>query len=93
MELESLKLNKFKDVSLKREQLFMLNGDGIKSDPGNICAPHGASQKLMNFNYGYDSQRDGVTTFHDRSDVKDICDNGFITADDLDSGTLLIPFL
>jgi hypothetical protein len=93
MELESLGLDKFKDVSLKREQLFMLNGDGIRSDPGNICAPHGPSQKLMNFNYGYDSQRDGVTTFHNRTEIQDICDNGYVTSDDLDSGSLLRPIL
>lgn len=74
MKLESLKLEKFKDSTLKREQMFMLNGGGIKSEGNNICAPHGAKQRLMNFDYGYDILRDGVMTFHDRSNVQDICE-------------------
>ncbi|OXG01560.1 hypothetical protein BC749_10493 [Flavobacterium araucananum] len=73
MKLESLKLEKFKDCTLKKEQMFMLNGGGIKSDPDNICAEHGASGELKNFDYGYDSNRNGVMTFHDRSNVQDIC--------------------
>ncbi|WP_264537360.1 hypothetical protein [Flavobacterium sp. N1736] len=84
MKLESLKLDKFKDCTLKKEQLFMLNGGGIYSSGSNICAPHGASQRIMNFDYGYDSNRNGVITFHDRTNIQDICNNGFITADDLD---------
>ncbi|PIF30772.1 hypothetical protein CLU81_1221 [Flavobacterium sp. 9] len=85
MNLESLKLDKFKDCTLKREQLFELNGGGMYSTGSNICAPHGASQRVMNFDYGYDSYRGGEVTFHDRSNIKDICDNGFITADKMDT--------
>lgn len=73
MKLESLKLEKFKDSTLKREQMFMLNGGGIRSEAGNICAPHGAEQRIMNFDYGYDIDRDGNLTFHDRANVQDIC--------------------
>ncbi|SNR33160.1 hypothetical protein SAMN04487979_10388 [Flavobacterium sp. ov086] len=87
MNLESLKLDKFKDCTLKKEQMFELNGGGIKSTAGNICAFHGASQRLMNFNYGYDSNRDGVLTYHDRTQIKDTC-SGFITASSPD-GPLL----
>jgi hypothetical protein len=70
MKLESLKLDKFKDCTLKREQLFALNGDGIKSGPGNICDKHGESSELMNFDYGYDVERGGRLTFHNRSNVQ-----------------------
>lgn len=69
MKLESLKLNKFKDIALKREQLFTLNGGGIATGGGNITGPHGASGQNANYNYGYDSSRNGVLTFHDRSNV------------------------
>ncbi|MDL2144871.1 hypothetical protein QQY79_20270 [Flavobacterium tructae] len=91
MKLESLKLDKFKDRALKREQLFVLNGGGIYSGAGNICAPHGQSQKVMNFNYGYDSNRNGVITFHDRSEVRDICDNGFVAAGEPDIVFTALP--
>jgi hypothetical protein len=69
MKLESLKLDKFKDDALKREQMFMLNGGGIATGPGNITAPH--MGRLANFNYGYDSHRsDGYLTFHNRTNVR-----------------------
>ncbi|OXB19975.1 hypothetical protein [Flavobacterium tructae] len=68
MELESLKLDKFKDRALKREQLFVLNGDGVKSPAGTICDWHGG--KLQKFDYGYDSERGGRLTFHDRCNVR-----------------------
>ncbi|BFM43819.1 hypothetical protein CFS9_24600 [Flavobacterium sp. CFS9] len=68
MELESLKLDKFKDCTLKREQLFVLNGDGVKSPAGTICDWHGG--KLQKFDYGYDSERGGYLTFHNRSNVR-----------------------
>lgn len=69
MKLESLELEKFKDNSLKREQLFTLNGGGIPSGPGTIVGPHGASGRNASYNYGYDSSRNGTLTYHDRSDV------------------------
>ena len=69
MKLESLKLDKFKDSTLKKEQLFMLNGGGIKSPGGTVTGPHGASGQNATYNYGYDSSRDGVLTFHDRTNV------------------------
>lgn len=67
MKLESLKLEKFKDSSLKKEQMFMLNGGGIPSGGGNINASHNG--RPANFNYGYDSYRNGILTFHDRTNV------------------------
>lgn len=67
MELESLKLDKFKDSTLKREQLFSLNGGGIKSGGGNISDEHAG--RPANYDYGYDSYRNGRLTFHDRSNV------------------------
>lgn len=74
MKLESLQLEKFKDSTLKREQMFSLNGSGIKSEAGSICDEHGPSRRIMHFNYGYDSSRGGVTTYHNRSNVEDICE-------------------
>lgn len=84
MKLESLKLGKFKDNTLKREQMFVLNGGGIPSTGGNICADVAdiyGNVKKMNFNYGFDSNRNGIITFHNRTDYKDICDNGYATAE------------
>lgn len=71
MKLESLKLDKFKDSSLKKEQMFMLNGGGIKTGGGTICGPHGPSGLVQSYDYGYDIDRGGVgnITFHDRSNV------------------------
>lgn len=69
MKLESLKLDKFKDSTLKREQLFSLNGGGIATGGGTITGPHGASGQNATYNYGYDSSRNGTLTFHDRSNV------------------------
>lgn len=70
MKLESLKLDKFKDKTLKREQMFVLNGGGIKSDPGTVTGPHGPSGQIMTYDYGYDSYRDGILTYHNRSDER-----------------------
>lgn len=70
MKLESLKLDKFKDSTLKREQLFTLNGGGIATGGGTITGPHGASGQNATYNYGYDSSRNGTLTFHDRSNVQ-----------------------
>ncbi|WP_017497833.1 hypothetical protein [Flavobacterium sp. WG21] len=74
MELESLKLDKFKDCTLKREQLFVLNGGGIRTDSGTVCGPHAGYQKKK-YDYGYDIDRggEGNITFHDRSNVRE-CD-------------------
>ncbi len=79
MKLESLKKDKFKDNTLKKEQMFQLNGGGVATPAGNICSQHGPDQILMNFDYGYDVMRsnpDGTTylTFHSRTNVKDICE-------------------
>ena len=72
MKLESLALNKFTPNALKKEQMFQLNGGGIATGSGNVCAPHGPSGAHMNFNNGYDSSRDdgnGGTymTYHNRT--------------------------
>ena len=67
MKLESLKLDKFKDVTLKREQLFTLNGGGVATGPGTITGPHGPSGANATYNYGYDSSRNGTLTFHNRT--------------------------
>ena len=82
MKLERLKLEKFKESVLKREQLFMLNGGGIETGPGHI--KDYATGYCLEFDYGYDSNRDGgyggntggygggggtYTTFHNRSNV------------------------
>lgn len=74
MKLESLQSEKFKASTLKREQMFKLSGGGIESGAGNTCAEHGASRRMMNFDYGYDSSRGGVITYHNRSNVEDICE-------------------
>ncbi len=70
MKLESLKLEKFKDSILKREQMFMLNGGGIGSSGGTVTGPHGPSGERMTYDYGYDSHRDGILTYHNRSNVR-----------------------
>lgn len=88
MKLESLKLGKFKNNVLKKEQLFMLNGGGVKSGGGNITGPHAGRQ--ANYNYGYDVDRNGTLTFHDRTNVTFVRvyidgnpDDIFLTATDL----------
>ncbi|WP_293872334.1 hypothetical protein [Flavobacterium sp.] len=73
MKLESLQLDKFQDKALKREQMFMLNGGGIPTGPGNICLQN-SSGVWENFDYGYDSDRGGgVLTFHNRTLTKTLC--------------------
>lgn len=74
MKLERLDLEKFKDCTLKKEQLFTLSGGGIATGPGNICDAHGAEGKIMKFHYGYDANRNGKMTFHNRSNVMDLCE-------------------
>jgi hypothetical protein len=74
MKLESLKKDKFKDNTLKKEQMFQLNGGGVATPGGTICGPHGQSQAVVQYDYGYDAVRnnpDGTTyiTYHNRSNV------------------------
>ena len=78
MKLESLTLDKFTPKALKKGQMFQLNGGGIPTEAGNVCAPHGTSGAHMRFDYGYDSYRsDGhggyYTTYHNRSNLQDTC--------------------
>ena len=56
----------------------MLNGGGMVTSGGSICAPHGPAGMIQHFEYGYDSSRDdgnGGTylTFHNRKNVQQIC--------------------
>lgn len=78
MKLEKLKLEKFKDSVLKREQLFKLNGGGVETGSGHIS--DWATGECLSYDYGYDSTRDGsyggygggygtYTTYHNRSNV------------------------
>lgn len=70
MKLESLKLEKFQDSALKKEQMFMLNGGGTKTG-ANWCYTGGTHNgRAASFYYGYDSDRGGVTTYHDRSQIR-----------------------
>jgi hypothetical protein len=93
MKLESLKLDKFKDSTLKKEQMFMLNGGGIPSGPGTVKGPHGASGQNATFNYGYDVDRGGYLTFHNRSNVvyEEIVKLPTLTLEPEDSVGPLIP--
>jgi len=70
MKLESLNLEKFKDCSLKKRQMFALNGGGERTDPGvNHCGEQGGEPCV--FDYSYDSVRsDGRHTFHGRSNFR-----------------------
>jgi hypothetical protein len=71
MKLESLKSEKFKGNALKREQMFTLNGGGTVTPGGN------RTEGGYNYDYGYDSNRgDGVTTYHDRSNLKKVISIG-----------------
>lgn len=45
----------------------MLNRDGIKSDLGTIRGSHEAAGMLATYDYGNDFNRNGVLTFHNRS--------------------------
>ncbi len=73
MKLESLELDKFKENSLKKEQLFMLNGGGTETGGGtNYNGTHGGQPAA--YDYSYDSIRersDGSLwiTFHGRSNI------------------------
>ena len=73
MKLESLKLEKFKDNSLKREQMFTLNGGGTRTPGGHACGTNTVYPfQTVEYDYGYDSIRNGVKTFHDRSNYQEI---------------------
>ncbi|HAT77560.1 MAG TPA: hypothetical protein DCS19_12225 [Flavobacterium sp.] len=80
MKLESLKLEKFKSNALKKEQMFMLNGGGSKTEAGTHCGEHGPKGKFMEYDYGYDVLRgvdsSGMSyiTYHNRSNVRDSCE-------------------
>lgn len=66
MELESLKLTKFKNDSLKKEQMFMLNGGGTRTGGGSNLE-HTTGGVTYIVDYSYDSLRDGYSggiTFH-----------------------------
>jgi len=68
MKLESLTLNKFKDCSLKKEQMFVLDGGrNERTGAGHIVTDH-SNLGMTHINYGYDVDRDnGTRTYHDRS--------------------------
>lgn len=67
MKLESLKLNKFKDNALKREQMFTLNGGDTRTDPGSACEVDQFG-RTWEFDYAYDAIRDGGgTSLHGRT--------------------------
>lgn len=68
MKLESLKLNKFRDHSLKKEQMFMLNGGGTRTPGGTACRVDDQG-RTFTFDYAYDAIRDGIEgrTLHGRS--------------------------
>lgn len=81
MKLESLKLEKFKDESLKRDHMAFINGGlaGTATPGGNICSPHGPAGHWMNFDYGYDALRTDANgasyiSYHNRSNLRDICE-------------------
>ena len=80
MKLESLKLEKFKNETLKREQMFKLNGGGTATPGGSGCGDNVFASDptgVYNFDYGYDAIRtnaDGSTyvTYHNRTNVTKI---------------------
>lgn len=77
MKLESLKLEKFKENTLKKEQLFNLKGRGTVTPGGNGCGDNVSASNptaVYNFDYGYDAIRtnaDGSTfiTYHNRTNL------------------------
>ena len=73
MKLESLKENKFKGSVLKREQMFTLNGGGTPTPAGHACGTNNVYPfQTVSYDYSYDSNRDGVITFHGRTNMKEI---------------------
>jgi hypothetical protein len=73
MKLESLQLEKFKDDSIKKEQMFMLNGGGTRTAGGtNLCHFSGGNSYIVD--YAYDVTRDGIEgglSFHGYSNWRD----------------------
>ena len=60
MKLESLKETKFKDVVLKREQMFTLNGGGTVTAGGHGCGTGTSASNptaVLEYDYGYDVDR------------------------------------
>lgn len=80
MELESLKLEKFKNETLNRKQMFQLNGGGTATPGGSGCG-YGTFASdyytMYSYDFGYDAIRtnpDGTTytTYHNRTNVKKV---------------------
>jgi hypothetical protein len=73
MKLESLKETKFKDATLKKEQMFKLNGGGTPTPGGTACGTANVyPYRTWAFNFAYDSNRDGVITYHGRSNHREL---------------------
>lgn len=74
MKLESLKLEKFSESALKKEQMFTLNGGGTKTPGGHGCGGGTVSSNMgecYEYDFGYDIDRGGGhITYHDRTNVK-----------------------
>lgn len=74
MKLESLKLEKFENYALKKEQMFTLNGGGTQTPGGSGCGYGTVSSDyytMYSYDYGYDVDRgDGLITYHNRTNVK-----------------------
>ena len=66
MKLESLKLEKFNDKALKREQMFNFNGGGTATPGGHACQVDEFG-RTWELDYGYDAIRDGVLCYHNRT--------------------------
>lgn len=73
MKLESLKEEKFKNATLKKEQMFMLNGGGTATPGGSGCGSGVSAafpNKIYRFDFGYDIDRgNGWITYHNRTNV------------------------
>ncbi|MGY0393557.1 hypothetical protein ACW5R3_13500 [Bizionia sp. KMM 8389] len=81
MKLEKLSSEKFKDVSINKDQMSAVKGglaDGGSSGgasgagtetPGGHrdCGMHGG--RLASFDYGYDSDRGSFISYHNRSNI------------------------
>ncbi|WP_396146907.1 TIGR04149 family rSAM-modified RiPP [Flavobacterium sp.] len=74
MKLENLKLDKFQDKALKKEQMFKLNGGGTRTPGGHGCGGGTVSSNMgacYDYDFGYDIDRgNGNITYHDRTNVK-----------------------
>ncbi len=80
MKLESLKLEKFKSNSLKREQMFKLSGGDTRTNPGTACEVDQFG-RTWEFDYAYDAVRTGgMISLHGRTNrhlSKVICDSSY----------------